>query len=72
MPPPIAGDRFLLALLSAFRTLVLDLDRRGVMSAEDFSFQLQQIAESHEESGDPNRIAAALQAIAGHIHDSAS
>jgi hypothetical protein len=37
----IPGDRLVLALISAFRTLVLELSKRDILDAEDFATLLQ-------------------------------
>jgi hypothetical protein len=52
------------------RTLVLELSRRGVMDADEFTSIVQQTASAHRESGDPNRLADAIHAIAEHLHQS--
>jgi len=67
----IPGDRLVLALISVLRTLVIDLDRRGVLDAEEFAAMLQQTAAAHRESGDPNNLADAISAISEHIQSSA-
>jgi hypothetical protein len=59
----IPGDRLLLGLLSAFRTLVMELSKNGVLDQNDFVHVLQQTADAHRESGDPNRLADAIHAI---------
>jgi hypothetical protein len=63
----IPGDRLLLGLLSAFRTLVLELSKKGALDQEQFVYVLQQTAEAHRETGDPNRLADAIDAIAMQI-----
>ena len=63
----IPGDRLVLALISAFRTLVLDLSRRGVIDAEEFALMLQQTAATHRETGDPNNLADAIHALSEHL-----
>lgn len=67
---PIPGDRLLLALISVVRTLVLDLSKRGVLDADEFVAQLQEVAATHRETGDPNDLADAILAISEHIHRS--
>src|SRR5262249_7004442 len=59
----IPGDRLLLGLLSAFRTLVLELSKNGGLDLNNFVYVLQQTADAHRESGDPNRLADAIHAI---------
>jgi hypothetical protein len=61
-----------LALISAFRTLVLDLSRRGVLDRDDFVSLLQETAIAHREAGDPNNLADAIHAISEHIQTSPS
>ena len=59
----IPGDRLVLGLLSAFRTLVMELSKNGVLDHNEFVHVLQQTAEAHRETGDPNRLADAIHAI---------
>jgi hypothetical protein len=59
-----------LALVSAFRTLVLELSRRGVLDADAFVALLQQTAIAHRQAGDPNNPADAIHAISENLHDS--
>jgi hypothetical protein len=59
----IPGDRLVLGLLSAFRTLVMELSKNGVLDHDEFVHILQQTAEAHREAGDPNRLADAIYAI---------
>ncbi len=66
----IPGDRLVLALISAFRMLVLDLSRRGVMDQDDFISLLQQTAVAHRETGDPNNLADAIHALSLHLQSS--
>jgi hypothetical protein len=56
----IPGDRLVLGLLSAFRTLVMELSKNGALDLNGFVHVLQQTAEAHRETGDPNRIADAI------------
>jgi hypothetical protein len=68
----IPGDRLVLGLLSAFRTLVLELSRSGALDLRQYVEILQEMAESHKEAGDPNRLADAIRAISEHIAESAT
>jgi hypothetical protein len=52
----IPGDRLLLGLLSAFRTLVMELSKNGTLDHSEFAYILQQTADAHRETGDPNRL----------------
>lgn len=63
----IPADRLVLGLLSAFRTLVLELEQSGALLEGILAFRLNEIAETHRTHGDPNQIAGALDAIARHI-----
>jgi len=56
----IPGNRLLLGLLSAFRTLVMALSKNGALDQNEFVHVLQQTAEAHREFGDPNRLADAI------------
>lgn len=68
----IPGDRLVLGLLSAFRTLVMELSKSGVIDHNEFVHVLQQTADAHRESGDPNRLADAIDAISLQIATSVS
>lgn len=63
----IPGDRLVLALISAFRALVFDLSRRGVIDQDEFIAMLQQTAITHRETGDPNNLADAIHALSIHL-----
>jgi hypothetical protein len=63
----IPADRFLFALLSAYRTLALLLSRRGALDLNELILALQQTAAIHRESGDPNNLADAINAISEHL-----
>ena len=67
MQTKISGDRLLLALISAFRTLIFDLSRRGVIDQDEFIALLQQTAIGHREEGDPNDLADAIHALSVHL-----
>ena len=56
-----------LGLLSAFRTLVLELSRKGAIDAREFASVLKETALTHREGGDPNNLANAIDAIAEQI-----
>ena len=66
----IPGDRLVLALISAFRTLVFDLSRKGVIDHDQFVAMLQETAITHREHGDPNNLADAIHAISVHLQGS--
>jgi hypothetical protein len=63
----ISGDRLVLALISAFRTLVFELSRRGLIDRHEFIAMLQETAITHRVHGDPNNLAAAIDAISVHL-----
>jgi hypothetical protein len=63
----IPGDRLVLGLLSAFRTLVLELSKAGAIDHREFVAVLEQTAEAHRGSGDANNLAGAIHAIAEQI-----
>ena len=63
----VPGDKLVLALISAFRTLVLELSKRGVLDAEEFATVLQQTAAAHRDAGDPNKLADAIHALSEHL-----
>jgi hypothetical protein len=66
----IPGDRLLLALISAYRTLAVLLDKRGVLSLDELVLALQQMAAAHRDTGDPNNLADAIHAISQHLVES--
>jgi hypothetical protein len=59
----IPGDRLVLGLLSAFRTLIMELSKNGTLDHNEFVRVLRLTAEAHRETGDPNRLADAIDAI---------
>lgn len=63
----IPGDRLVLGLISAFRTLVLQLSATGALNLDDYVLALQQVAAEHRKSGDPNNLASAIHSISMHI-----
>jgi hypothetical protein len=67
----IPGDRLVLGLFSAFRTLVIELSKTDALDLDRYLQVLDETAEAHESSGDPNRLAAAIRAIRDHIGESA-
>ena len=67
----IPGDRLVLALISASRTLVFDLSRKAVINQDEFILMLQETAIEHREHGDPNNLADAIHALSIHLQDSA-
>lgn len=66
----IPGDRLVLALISAFRTLVVELSRKGVIDQGEFIQLLQQTAITHRDADDPNNLADAIHALSVHLEDS--
>jgi hypothetical protein len=66
----IPGDRLVLALISAFRTLVFDLSRKGVINQDEFILMLQETAVTQREHGDPNNLADAIHALSIHLQGS--
>lgn len=66
----MSADRMLLASISVFRILVLHLERKGVISSAEIISEIMDIAETHRQEGDPNRIADAMDMLAQHIADS--
>jgi hypothetical protein len=67
MSKKIPGDRLVLGTISVLRTLVLDLSRRGLIDVEDFVTLVHQSADAHRETGDPNNLADAIDAISEHL-----
>ena len=49
----IPGDRLVLGLLSAFRTLVLELSKKGAIDASEFSSILKETATVTEKTAIP-------------------
>jgi hypothetical protein len=68
----VRGDKLVLALISAFRTLVSELSKKGIIDQDEFVTLLQQTAIAHRESGDPNDLADAIHALSVHLQDSVS
>ena len=68
--PKIPGDRLVLGMISAFRTLVFMLEKNGALDLDDYVTALQQVAAEHRLTGDPNNLASAIHAISVHIQAS--
>jgi hypothetical protein len=66
----VRGDKLVLALISAFRTLVVELSKKGIIDQDEFVALLQQTAIAHRDSGDPNDLADAIHALSVHLKDS--
>jgi hypothetical protein len=66
----IPGDRLVMALISVFRTLILELSKRNLIDADEFASIVQQTAIAHREAGDPNNLANAIHAISEHLYTS--
>jgi hypothetical protein len=80
----VRGDRLVLALISAFRTLLVELSKKGIIDQDElvelskkgiidqdeFVALLQQTAIAHRESGDPNDLADAIHALSVHLEGS--
>jgi hypothetical protein len=63
----IPANRLLFALISAYRTLAILLNRRGVLDLDELILALEQTAAAHRETGDPNSLADAIHAISEHL-----
>jgi hypothetical protein len=63
----IPGDRLVLGMLSAFRTLVWALSKNKTIDLDEYVTALQQTAAEHRRAGDPNNLANAIHAISVHI-----
>jgi hypothetical protein len=68
----IPGDRLVLGMLSALRTLVLLLSKNGVIDVDQYVTMLQKTAADHRRTGDPNNLADAIHAISVHILSSST
>jgi hypothetical protein len=66
----IPGDRLVLGMLSAFRTLVFMLAKNDAIDLDEYVTALQQTAAEHRRTGDPNNLANAIHAISIHIQAS--
>ena len=67
MSEKIPGDRLVLAVISVLRTLILELDKRNVLDADEFVNIVQETAATHRQSGDPHNIASAIDALSEHL-----
>jgi hypothetical protein len=63
----IPADRLLFALISAYRTPAIMLNRRGALNLDELILALEQTAAAHRETGDPNNLADAIHAISEHL-----
>jgi hypothetical protein len=70
--PKIRGDKLVLATLSVLRTLVIELDKAGAVDISAVIAAIDDTVRGHRETGDPNSLADAIEAIASHLRDSVS
>lgn len=59
--------RLALATLTVLRGLIFELDRKGVISGDDFIMRLQTMAITQRNIGDPERTADSLNVIADYL-----
>jgi hypothetical protein len=57
--PKIRGDKLVLATVSILRTLIVELDKAGVMSISTMLAAIDDTVTTHRELGDPNQLADA-------------
>ena len=72
MPNKIPGDRLVLGLFSAFRSLVLELAESDGIDLDRYLNTLDETADVHTATGDPNKLADAIRAIRNHISESSN
>jgi hypothetical protein len=70
--PRIRGDKLVLATISVLRTLTMELDKAGAVDMSALITAIDDTAKGHRETGDPNRLADAIEAIASHLRESMS
>ncbi|PWT84547.1 MAG: hypothetical protein C5B58_04560 [Acidobacteria bacterium] len=70
--PKIRGDKLVLATISVLRTLILELDKSGAVDMSAVIAAIDDTAKGHRETGDPNQLAEAIEAIASHLRESMS
>jgi hypothetical protein len=70
--PKIRGDKLVLATLSVLRTLIIELDKAGAVDVSTVLAAIDDTVRGHRETGDPNRLADAIEAIGSHLRDSVS
>jgi hypothetical protein len=63
----IPADRLVIGLTSAFRTLVFMLAKNGAIGLDEYVISLQRVATEHRQTGDPDNLASAIDAISIHI-----
>ena len=61
-----------LATVSILRTLIVELDKAGVLSTSTVLAAIDDTVTTHRELGDPNQLADAIEAIASHLRGSVS
>jgi hypothetical protein len=70
--PKIRGDKLVLATISVLRTLIIELDKAGAVDMSTVIAAIDDTAAAHRETGDPNKLANAIDAIASHLRESVS
>jgi hypothetical protein len=68
--PKIRGDKLVLATISVLRTLIMELDKAGALDMSVLIAAIDDTAKGHRETGDPNKLADAIEAIASHLRES--
>ena len=68
--PKIRGDKLVLATISVLRTLIMELDKAGAVDVSTVIAAIDDTAKGHRETGDPNRLADAIEGITSHLGDS--
>ena len=68
----IRGDKLVLATISVLRTLILELHKAGTVDVMSVIGAIDDTAAAHRETGDPNQLADAIEAIASHLRESLS
>ena len=56
-------------MLSVLRTVIFKLDKAGAVEKEAILAAIDDTAKAHRETGDPNQLADAIQAVGHHLRD---
>ena len=70
--PKIRGDKLVLATISVLRTLIMELDKAGAIDISAVIAAIDDTVTAHRETGDPNKLADAIDVIASHLRESMS
>jgi hypothetical protein len=68
--PKIRGDKLVLATILVLRTVILELHKAGAVYISSVIPATDDTVTQHRETGDPNKLPDAIEALASHLRES--